>query len=184
MSRRLQGSAVVRGVLRLVSWNLAYGKPAGYKTEENRRRQWALLGALAPDLALLQECRPPDLEMHAPAWMAGEYRCVGSLQPGWRLSTSMLVREPMTVGPLDSTSLATTERRWLEHLVGCVAAATVRVGAVEFAVASVHAAGELKVGTAVTLADHERIRVPGSTAPVLTISWPPCLSRGSPAAAS
>lgn len=47
---------------------------------ENRRRQWALLGALAPDIALLQECRPPDLEDQAPGWMARGYRCVGLFQ--------------------------------------------------------------------------------------------------------
>jgi exonuclease III len=151
----------VKGVLRLVSWNLAYGKPAAYKTEENRRRQWALLGALAPDIALLQECRPPDLELHAPAWMASVYRCVGLLQQGWRLSTSIFVRQPLTVDALHPTPLDATERRWLEHLSGCVATATVRAEAVEFAVASVHAAGALKVGTAVTLAEHERIRRPG-----------------------
>jgi endonuclease/exonuclease/phosphatase family metal-dependent hydrolase len=151
----------VKGALRLVSWNLAYGKPAAYKTVENRRRQWALLGALAPDIALLQECRPPDLEDHAPRWMVREYRCVGLLQPRWRLSTSMLIREPLTVDALEPTPLGATEQRWLEHLSGCVATATVSAGVVKFAVASVHAAGAVKVGTAVTLAEHERIRRPG-----------------------
>ena len=86
----------MRDVLRVVSWNLAYGKPAAYNTVENRRRQWALLAALAPDIALLQECRPPDLNIHAPGWMTHDYQCVGLLQPGWKLSTSMLVREPLT----------------------------------------------------------------------------------------
>ena len=63
---------MVNGVLRLVSWNLAYGKPGRFKTVANRRRQWALLGALAPDIALLQECRSSDLKLHAPGWMADD----------------------------------------------------------------------------------------------------------------
>ena len=51
------------------------------------------------------------------------------------------------------------ERRWLGCLPGCVAAATVRGDGVELAVASVHAlAGRVEVGTAVTAADHERLR--------------------------
>jgi endonuclease/exonuclease/phosphatase family metal-dependent hydrolase len=173
--------AGVTGDFRLVSWNLAYGKPAAYKTVENRRRQWALLGALAPDIALLQECRPPDLEEHAPEWMARAYRCVGLLQPGWRLSTSMLVREPLTVDALDQTCLGAAELRWLEHLSGCVATATVRAGTVEFAVASVHAAGTLKVGTAVTAEDHERLRRPGlvlaTTSDLLAATLEPWVDR-------
>jgi uncharacterized protein len=69
-----------------------------------------------PDIALLQECRPPDLEVHAPDWMARQYRCVGLLQPRWRLATSMLVREPLIVDALDPAQLGPPERRWFEHL--------------------------------------------------------------------
>jgi exonuclease III len=122
-----------------------------------------LLGALAPDIALLQECRPTDLRDHAPDWMTQAYRCIGQLQPGWILCTSMLVREPLHVEPLDPGALGVDERRWLGHLSGCVAAATVNIdGDGEFAVAGVHALAErVDVGTAVTPADHERIRRTG-----------------------
>ena len=40
--------------MRVVSWNLAYMKPAGFKKVENRRRQWESLGALQPDIAMLK----------------------------------------------------------------------------------------------------------------------------------
>ena len=103
-------------LVRVISWNLAYGKPAGFKTIANRRRQWALLGAVAADVVLLQECRPSDLRLHAPAWMADEYQCVGVLQQDWRLCASMLVRQPHVVEPLDLRELGGVERRWLEHL--------------------------------------------------------------------
>ena len=152
----------MNGVVRLVSWNLTYGKPGRYKRIENRRRQWALLGALAPDLALLQECRPSDLDLHAPAWMADEYRCVGTLRPGWRLCTSILVHQAFHVEPLEHASLGEAERRWLGYAPGCTAAAALTVGSLELAVASVHAlAGKVDVGTEVTLAEHERIRRTG-----------------------
>ncbi|MBE1514115.1 endonuclease/exonuclease/phosphatase family protein [Nesterenkonia halotolerans] len=58
---------------RVVSWNMAYMKPGKFRGRENRRRQWALLAALAPDLALLQECQPADLNVLAPQWMSGRY---------------------------------------------------------------------------------------------------------------
>jgi exonuclease III len=146
------------GVWRVVCWNLAYGKPGRFHSHENRRRQWALLGALAPDIALLQECRPTDLEGHAPAWMADVYRCVGLLQPGWKLCTSVLVRDPLKVEPLDPAAYPDPERRWLEYMFGAVVAAIVRCDGVEFAVASVHAAGGELSDTAITSADHEQVR--------------------------
>lgn len=152
----------VTGVLRVVSWNRAYGKPARFKTIAIRRRQWALIAALAPDIALLQECRPSDLNLNAPAWMADEYRCVGVLQQGWRLCTSMLVREPLAVEPLDLAALGESERRWLGFLPSRWAAGTVSAAGLLFAVASVHAlADKVEVGTAVTSDDHERIRRTG-----------------------
>jgi exonuclease III len=52
--------------MRVVSWNLAYMKPARFKEVENRRRQWEFLGSLQPDIAMLQECRPEDLTNLAP----------------------------------------------------------------------------------------------------------------------
>lgn len=148
----------VNGVVRVVSWNLAFGKPGAYKSYSNRRRQWALLGALAPDIALLQECRPSDLQDHAPGWMAEEYSVAGTLQPGWKLCSTILVRKPHTVVVLDRALLGDDQRRWLDHMSGYVATATVFVGTCAMAVASVHAlAEEVKVSAAVALADHERI---------------------------
>ena len=152
----------VNGVVRVVSWNLAFGKPGAYKSYSNRRRQWALLGALAPDIALLQECRPSDLQDHAPGWMAEEYSVAGTLQPGWKLCSTILVRKPHTVVVLDRALLGDDQRRWLDHMSGYVAAATVFVGTCAMEVASVHAlAEEVKVSEAVALADHERIRRAG-----------------------
>jgi len=60
--------------MRVVSWNLAYMKPAGFKEVENRRRQWEFLGALQPDIAMLQECRPEDLTNLVPFEMVGVNR--------------------------------------------------------------------------------------------------------------
>ena len=60
-----------------VSWNLAYAKPAAHRSLRNRRRLWALLGALDPNVALLLVCRPTDLNMLAPDWMTEEYTTVG-----------------------------------------------------------------------------------------------------------
>ncbi len=149
-------------LVRVISWNLAYGKPAGFKTIANRRRQWALLGAVAADVVLLQECRPSDLRLHAPAWMADEYQCVGVLRQDWRLCASMLVRQPHVVEPLDLRELGGVERRWLEHLPGCWAAASVTIDGVRIAVASIHAlAMEVELGAAVSFEDHERLRRTG-----------------------
>lgn len=135
----VSGGAMLE-LVRVVTWNLAYGKPAGFKRIENRRRQWALLAALAPDIALLQECRPTDLMAHAPMWMSEEYSCVGLLEPGWRLRTSLLVRQPHAFEVPDPDVLGGRERRWLEALPGgVVAAAEVEIADSRFAVASVHA---------------------------------------------
>ena len=150
------------GVVRIVSWNLAFGKPGPYRSYSNRRRQWALLGALAPDIALLQECRPTDLETYAPAWMTDEYSVAGDLPPKWRLCATILVRKPHEVSLLDRSLVGDDEHRWLEHLSGCVAAATVTIEDCVVHVASVHAlAGRTAVSEAVTQLDHERIRRSG-----------------------
>lgn len=74
----------------------------------------------------------------------------------------MLVRKTLGVEPLDPTACPEAERRWLEYLSGFVAAGTVSADGCEFAAASVHAlARRVEVGTAVTLAEHERIRRTG-----------------------
>lgn len=48
--------------MRFVTWNLGYLTPATYKGVDNRRRQWEYLLNLEPTVALLQECRPEDLD--------------------------------------------------------------------------------------------------------------------------
>jgi exonuclease III len=60
--------------MRVVSWNLAYMKPARFKEVENRHRQWEFLRSLQPDIAMLQECRPEDLTNLAPFEMKNEYK--------------------------------------------------------------------------------------------------------------
>jgi endonuclease/exonuclease/phosphatase family metal-dependent hydrolase len=146
-------------LVRVVSWNLAYGKPGRFKTIENRRKQWALLAALAPDIALLQECRPNDLAAHAPAWMADEYTCAGLLARGSMLRASLLVRRPHTVEELAFTQLADHERGWSSELHdGVVAAADVEIAGVQFAVASVHApATQLPLSDGVDAANRRQL---------------------------
>jgi hypothetical protein len=55
------GAGLRETAVRILSWNLAYWKPGQFNSIANRRRQWILIGALRPDVALLQECRPPDV---------------------------------------------------------------------------------------------------------------------------
>jgi endonuclease/exonuclease/phosphatase family metal-dependent hydrolase len=148
----------MEGVLRLLSWNLAYGKPAAYKSIQNRQRQWALIGALAPDIVLLQECRPDDINKHAPPWMADSYEVVGHLQPGWRLRSSLLVRKPLHVAELDRRLLGAEEARLLGTLPGSVAAGTVRGPGFEFVVASIHALAMEVDSLDVSDSDHDRLR--------------------------
>jgi exonuclease III len=148
----------MRDVLRVVSWNLAYWKPRGFNRVENRRRQWALLAALAPDIALLQECRPADRFDNAPAWMAPDYEHVGAIPPRWTACTAILARKPLTIVPIDPDVLSEAERRWFGYLAGYIAVAMVRGHGCEFAVASVHAVAREVTDMAVTTPEHERIR--------------------------
>ena len=144
--------------MRLVSWNMAFWTPGAFKTIENRRRQWALLGALSPDIALLQECRPDDLRLNAPQWMCDEYEIVGDIPRRWMACSAVLARKGLELAPLDRTLLGDDERRWLAYLSGYMAAAHVTVEGHEITIASVHTVAKEVDDPAVTDTDHERIR--------------------------
>lgn len=146
------------GAVRVVSWNLAYMKPGSFKTISNRQRQWALLAALAPDVALLQECRPDDLAQHAPAWAGQGYAVVGTLPHRWTACSAILARRELSPVALDVASLPASEQRWLAYLSGYVAAATVAIDGQKIRVASVHAIA--KEVDEVTPTDHEAVRRP------------------------
>ena len=114
--------------MRVVSWNMAYWKPGGFNAVANRRRQWALIGALGPDIALLQECRPPDITDNGPAWLRSEYEVIGTIPARWTACSAVVARRSLGPVALDRTVLPTDERRWLDHLAGYVATAWVTVG--------------------------------------------------------
>jgi exonuclease III len=133
-------------------------KPGRYKAVENRRRQWALLGAMAPDIALLQECRPDDLHQQAPPWMAEEYSVVGVLPDRWIACSAILVRKTLRPSLPDSHQLPEPEARWLEYLSGYVARAQVDLGWTQLAVASVHAIAKEVTDPALSDSDHEIVR--------------------------
>lgn len=142
--------------MRVISWNMAYWKPAGFNSLANRRRQWSLLGALSPDVALLQECRPSDLADHAPVWMTDQYDIIGEIPAGWTACSAVLIRAELLGEPIDPRELPDDERRWLGYLSGYVAAASVGPDALR--VASVHGVAKSVDDPSVTGADHERIR--------------------------
>lgn len=145
-----------------MTWNLAYFKPSHYKTLENRRRQWSLLAELAPDIALLQECRPSDLPRLAPPWMAGAYDVVHSIPPRQSAGSAVLARKSFLPAPCDRASLPGTEQRWLAFLGGYVATAQLNLSGGVLNAASVHAlAGDID-HESVTDADHAAIRGPSS----------------------
>lgn len=77
----------------------------------NRRRQWALVDAASPDVALLQECRPGDLTAAAPSRMAQEYEVVGA-EPGGSIgSSAVLARRSLHPAVSDQRSPPEADRR-------------------------------------------------------------------------
>lgn len=146
--------------MRVLTWNMAYMKPGRYKGTPNRRRQWALLAAIAPDIALLQECRPSDLASLAPAWMVDEYELVGTLPSGQVAGSAVLARRQYRPAPLDPGRVPKREQRWHDFFAGYVSAATLTLEHGEVTVASVHAlAGEV-TNPAITPADHAATKRP------------------------
>jgi exonuclease III len=137
---------------------MAYMKPGAFKAIANRRRQWSLLGALAPDVALLQECRPGDRVEHAPTWMAEGYVALGAIPPRWVACSAVVARRELNPIELDRTRLPEPERRWLEYLSGYVATGNITLDAQSVAVASVHAIAMEVDAPSVLDTEHERIR--------------------------
>ena len=146
-----------RDGMRVLSWNMAYWKPGRFNTVANRRRQWALIGALCPDIALLQECRPPDLAVHGAGWMADEYDIIGAIPHRWTACSTVLARRSLQPIALDRTSLPADERRWLDYLSGYVATAWMSAGGRPVTVASVHTVAREVDDDSVTPTDHERM---------------------------
>jgi hypothetical protein len=144
--------------MRAISWNMAYWKPSTYKTVENRRRQWSLIAALAPDVALLQECRPADLAAHAPSWLANEYDIIGDIPAGWTACSAVLARRSLRPQRVEPESFSADSRRWVEYLSGYLAIATVEVDGQPLALASVHAIAKPVDHPVVTEADHFLVR--------------------------
>lgn len=144
--------------MRVMTWNLGFWTPGGFKSIENRRRQWSLIAALAPDVALLQECRPEDFTQAAPAWMADEYQLIGAIPTGWTACSAVLTRSTASARAVDAEALPDDSRRWLGYLSGYVAAATVHVEDREVAVASVHAVAKPVDDPSVSENDHEQLR--------------------------
>jgi hypothetical protein len=137
---------------------MAYMKPAAYKTIGNRRRQWSVLGALSPDVALLQECRPGDLLEHAPKWMADQYIAIGAIPSRWIACSTVLARRELRPVELDRDALPEAEQRWLAYLSGYVATALLVLDDQDLAVASVLAIANVVDDPVLSDAEHESIR--------------------------
>lgn len=131
---------------------MAYMKPGRFKTIMNRRRQWRLLEAVLPDVALLQECRPDDLATLAPGWMADEYDIIGRIPDGWIACSAVLARKSLRAAPFDRGLLP--ERRWLEFFSGYIATARLAWAGIPINVASVHEIAAEVDNAAVTEMDH------------------------------
>jgi len=142
--------------MRVVSWNLAYWKPGRYKTVENRRRQWSYLLGLEPDVALLQECRPTDLQKFASESAQAEYSVIGTIPHKWTACSAILVRRELRAEP------DTRPDPWLDALSGYVARARIAHSAIgEVCVASVHAIAKEANYPSLSDADHLRIKRSG-----------------------
>jgi len=144
--------------LRVLSWNLGYHTPGSFKARTNRRRQWALLLALDPDIALLQECRPEDLADFGPEWAMDEYSVLAApASDRWQAASAIVARSTF------SPTLVTPSEPWFDYLWPYVVRGTVIVDGVGTVnVASVHADASKVDDPALTDADHALMRQPGS----------------------
>jgi len=154
--------------MRIVSWNMGYWSFAGFKKSANRQRQWSYLMALAPDVALLQECRPSDLGDHLPPWAANEYVVLGEIPPEWQACSAVLARRglmPRFVHWSDADGVDEAARRWFTFLAGYVARSELTIpGIGPVRVASVHAvAREVSDETALSLDEHAALCRPSDT---------------------
>lgn len=136
---------------------MAYWKPASYKSVKNRRRQWALLAALEPDIALLQECRPADLTDHTPSWVSDTYVIFGSIPTGWTACSAVLVKRSLDPSPVDFATLPDSERRWLEYFSGYLAFVEVPLEGRRHIIVSVHTVAKEVDDEAITEVDHRHV---------------------------
>jgi len=140
--------------MRVVSWNLAYMKPAGFKKVENRRRQWEFLGALQPDIAMLQECRPADLTNLARLEMKNEYKVLGKIPLHWIACSALLLRSDFIAEHLTPSS------SWLEYLSGYLCRASFNIYGRKILIASVHTPAKVVNDPRVSQDDHAKIKRP------------------------
>jgi len=146
--------------MRVVSWNLAYMKPAGFKKVENRRRQWEFLGGLQPDIAMLQECRPEDLINLAPLEMKNEYKVLGKIPLNWSACSALLLRSDFIAEHLPPSS------PWLEYLSGYLCRASFNIYGRKILSASVHTPAKEVNDPRVSQDDHTKIKRPS-----LELAW-------------
>jgi exonuclease III len=144
--------------LRVASWNMAFWNWGHYKSTSNRRRQWAFLLALGPDIAFLQECRPEDLANLAPAWANDEYEIIGSIPRGWVACSAVLARRSLTPSRLGLSALPAVEQRWFRWLSGYVVPVSIKCGTEEVVAASVHAPAKVVSHPSISHADHDRVK--------------------------
>jgi endonuclease/exonuclease/phosphatase family metal-dependent hydrolase len=142
--------------VRVVSWNLGYWTPATFKGVENRRRQWDYLLDLEPTIALLQECRPEDLE-NLTAERGANYRAVGGIPSGWTACSTIVVPRDLNVTPIPPDTL------WMEYLSGYVARAELPglLRGLPLQVACVHASAKVVTDRVLSEADHAVLKRPG-----------------------
>lgn len=140
--------------MRVVSWNLAYMKPAKFKEVENRRRQWEFLGALQPDIAMLQECRPEDLTNLAPLEMKNEYKVLGKIPLHWSACSALLLRSDFIAEHLTPSS------PWLEYLSGYLCLVSFNIYRRKILIASVHTPAKEVNDPLVSQDDHTKIKRP------------------------
>ena len=146
--------------MRVVSWNLAYMKPAQFKEVENRRRQWKFLGSLQPDIAMLQECRPEDLINLAPFEMKNEYKVLGKIPLHWSACSALLLRSDFSAEHLPPSS------PWLEYLSGYLCLASFNIYRRKILIASVHTPAKEVNDPRVSQDDHIKIKRPS-----LELAW-------------
>jgi len=146
--------------MRVVSWNLAYMKPARFKEVENRRRQWEFLGDLQPDIAMLQECRPEDLINLAPFEMKNEYKVLAKIPLKWSACSALLLRSDFIAEHLPSSS------PWLEYLSGYLCLASINIYRRKILIVSVHTPAKVVNDPRVSQDDHIKIKRPS-----LELAW-------------
>lgn len=145
--------------MRVVSWNMAYMKPGKFRGRENRRRQWALLAALDPDIALLQECQPADLNALAPQWMPGRYDIIGLPRSSRVGGSSILAKKELALRP--GPEVPTQHEHLWEAFRGYVTTGVVDLhGGGSVTLASVHALAGSDTPATVTDADSAAARRP------------------------